>query len=1301
METIEKGKTIELAVIERKTVNSKQCYIVETPDERRQAISLFRFQFEEEVPEKLRCIVKDINNISGELTLEQDFGPILRRFYETGKEYPFVVIREYQSSKKKKTFALSDKYGFVFNLHEKADTKLYAHQHVKCIVEDIRGNKLTLKLSDSTRQQSAKSKDLQQRITEAISNFSHRQCWDKNKYVELVFSSQEKKIYDEQCTSWLQSELLAAGEAMRETLDEIHEVCLFLLEGCDILKNEKQSERTNLQERISKLLDLTERFGQAVEIVEKDECDSYIDSLLSKLRCSGYIYHPNHRLGILITIFALRTDLMENRMEDLLEVIHDSTLDYWKQEPFRSAFIQLLEMYIKSRRKSADLLSVSASANVRSLIKALAVQLLLINTIEEDNQDQLPCDIKLNRSMLYRYASYFLTRSPKTLLERSFRALMEMGESGSYYNWDDTKNVELLANKLCAFLESETTEDVSNLLQHEYKGQKAILRVGNSGVTIFPNTQEESWPVLPKELNLWHQLQVLLPDTLSRKTRVAMDTLRPYKQMWSEIELNIFGEKQPVRQAVKKFLPDQGDVVHIRVDRITGDSMHCVIEEEHYKGEGTMSISDIVDWNPRLYDECFVDEGGYPLLMLAKVVSVNPDGDCTFNMKRLIRAWVHDEIAFEDTKVMKVKSVMGNSANGLSREGIAMTASIPVNFDSPVRPGDYLEVIVDQDDDMRYSNVTVSAIKHTFARWDESMAFMNLINDYADDVLDDDADDMLEEVSQEGAELTPTYIKELILLLDRQAAIEPTIRSFNYLGAARLLAMIVNDKELAEYYKWRMTLLEMLQEFSINEKVDAEKLEELQKAAPDIFAPGSQLRLRFMQIMAVSCQGHPERNHELWRMISEEKDENLQELASMVLSWNFTSDKDMNKSQEEINARIFSLLSLKQRKSTKKSFGRESKTVEFKTSLVYPPENHYRADLRIQTYNILKEVAAFLNAEGGTLYLGVSNEGVATGLENDLAFRTFCYSQDKYDIYFHNQVKAALGLEANSCVSCEWEETDDKEIYVVRVKPCPHVVLLEGTIYERQDTSSEPLTGAYRDEFLKKRPLLVAQLNQQKEPEKKEEKPKNNVAKINSTDKISTSAWRNNVLFNWETDYAEPEAYICFQPNNKFILLDAEQPPYNIDEYDLALTINEEETTGYLVSVYENGKVCRVAMKEILEKNYFTSYKHVDEKMIFACPASEDDYLLTTLRDENGFMFYRTDKVEALQRTRITDSGVLMHPILKYEVVYAEIIPARLAQYCKATPGKALGISALTGTGPKLREDLNRELGIEINPLFK
>lgn len=1297
METIEKGQTIELAVLEKKTVNSRQCYIIETPDNRRHAISLLRFQFDEPVPAKLRFIVKDINSISGELTLEQDFGSLLRRFYETGKEYTFTVIKEHLASKKRKTFSLADNYGFMFNLHESVGTKLYAHQQVKCVVTDFIGNKLTLRLSDSSRQQSDKSKDLQQRITEALANYSHRQQWDRTKFVELVFSSQEIKIFDEQCTSWLQSELLESADQMHDTLEEIHEVCLYLLEGCDILKNEKQSERAGLQERISKLVDLTERFVEAVEIVEKDVCDNYIDSLLTKLSCSGYIYHPNHKLGILITIFTLRTELMENRMDSLLDVIHQSTLDYWRQEPFRSAFIRLLEMYIKARRKNADLLSVGASLNVRSIVKALSVQLLLINTIDADSLDKLPCDLPVNRAMLYRYSSYFMTRSPKTLLERSFRSLMEMNDPVMYYNWEDTKNVELLANKLSAFIDNEPTEEIDNLQQHEYKGAKARLRIGNSGISICANTSEETFPVLPTELNLWHQLQVMLPDTLSRKTRVGVSTLKPYKQMWTEIEQSIFEEKPVVKKTFRKIPPEKGQEVYIRVSHVEGDNLYCVIEEDSYKGEGTMAVSDVIDWNARVYDECFIDECGYPLLMKAKVTRVGIDGTCNFVMKRLIREWVHEEMIYGEKYIMKVKSLSGNTANGITHEGYPMTATIPAEFDAPVNPGDFLEVIMDSDDNLRRSNVSVSAIKHVVARWDETLAFMNLMSGYAEDVLDDNGDEMMEDVLQEGAELSSGYIRELILLFDRQAAVELTIRSFNCLGVARLLSLLIGDKELAEYYKWRMALLEMLQDFSINEKVDATKLEELQKAAPDIFAPGSQLRLRFMQIMAISCQGHPERNPELWKMISEEKDESLQELASMVLSWNFTADKEMERAQEDINARIFNLLSLKQRKSTRKSFGKESKVVEFKTSMVYPPENHFRADLKVQTLVILKEVAAFLNTEGGTLYLGVNNEGVAEGLENDLAFRLFCYSQDKYDIYFHNQIKAMLGLEANSLVSCEWEEADDKQIYVVKVKPCPHVVLLNGTIYERQDTSSEPLTGAYRDEFLKKRPLLVAQMLEPKIPEVKDAKPKAApVAKVQESDVIATSGWRKNVLFDWEPEYIEPARYLSFQPDNKFVLSTPAQPPYNSEDYSLSLVIADEETGGYLVQAFDNGKVCRVAMKEILEKNNFTAYNRVQDKLVFACPAMEGDFLFTVLRDDHGIVYYRTDKVDTLYKTRITDDGELFSSTLTYEIIYADIIPARLAHCCKETPGKALGVNAMMGTGPAMRENIERELGITL-----
>lgn len=1296
MEQLKRNSQITLPVLSKRKIDSRQCYIVQTPDGRQQAITLLRCQFDEETPEQLRCIVKDINPISGELILEQDFSHYLRRFYEVGKEYEFFVTRESGVGSKKKTITLGDDYGFRFTISEK--TSLRIHQHVLCQVEDISGNNLKLHLSESVIQESEKSKNLKERLSDAIEARITERSWNLKDFLALLFSGQDMKSFQEQCTIWLQQEMLRESDAMHQTLTSIHEACLFLLEESDILKRENHGERHDLQERISKLLDLTERFEEAADIVSKDQCDDYIDSLLTKLRNSGYLYHPNHRLGILITIFALRPELMESRMGELMEVIHEGTLDYWQQEPFRSAFIRLLELFIKANRQHADLVSTGASNGVRSIITAISVQLLLASTLDEEGLAKLPCDLRLNRSMLYRYASYLRTSSPKTLLERSFRCLIEMPDAVLHYGWEDTKNVEILANLLCSYADTESNDDVSDLMQHTYEGNKATLRISKNGFFVYPIQEQDTVPVLPEDLALWHQMQVMLPESLSRKTRVNMDTLRPHKQAWKEIEASLFAEKKVEKKKVRKFYPEQGEIVHIRIDKVVGDSLHCIIEEEHLKGEGAMQITDIVDWNPKMYEECFLDEYKNPLLFPVKVVSVTPDGVCTFNMKRLIREWLREEFTYNDQTVMKVKNILGNQAIGFTRNGIPVVAIIPDDMDTAVVSHDYLEVIKDLDDDGKHSNITVSAIRHTTATWDETGAFMNLMNLYADDILDDETEAKDREVFTEGTEMDPVYVQELMLLIDRQAAVEPTIRSYNYLGMARILAMMMGKEDIASYYEWRMKLLEMLQDFSLNESIDQASLDKLLQADRDIFAPGSQLRLRFLQITAISCQGHPERNHELWSIIQNEKEENLQELASMVLSWNFTAEKEMPHAQEEIGSRIFKLLNLKQRTTNKKNYGREGQQVEFKTSMVYPPENHFRPDLKQQTLAILKEVAAFLNAEGGTLYLGVNDSGLATGLEQDLAYRPFCYSQDKYDIYFHNQVKAHLGQEANSLINCSWEDANDRAVYVVTVKPCPHVVLLNGTIYERQDSSSEPLIGAYREEFMKKRPLLGAQMAEEIQPVKAETESSASGFKLSEiSNTIATSQWRNNVLFNWEPDYVEPEAYLCLLPGYKFSLLDSDQPPYDPDTYDLALTIRQEESSGSLILIYEKGLVCRVPMREILEKQRFTEFMRASETLKFACPATDEDYLFTMIRDANGYLLYRTDRIDSLPKDKITSTGDVLSPYNSYEILLADIVPARLAHYCRETPGKAVGISAFTGIGPSLRADLCRELGISID----
>ncbi len=60
----------------------------------------------------------------------------------------------------------------------------------------------------------------------------------------------------------------------------------------------------------------------------------------------------------------------------------------------------------------------------------------------------------------------------------------------------------------------------------------------------------------------------------------------------------------------------------------------------------------------------------------------------------------------------------------------------------------------------------------------------------------------------------------------------------------------------------------------------------------------------------------------------------------------------------------------------------ESKTLEFKSTLQW--DVHQKQKNKELHHPVLKTVAAFLNTEGGTLLIGVDDEGNVLGLNDDL-----------------------------------------------------------------------------------------------------------------------------------------------------------------------------------------------------------------------------------------------------------------------------------------------------------------------------
>lgn len=146
----------------------------------------------------------------------------------------------------------------------------------------------------------------------------------------------------------------------------------------------------------------------------------------------------------------------------------------------------------------------------------------------------------------------------------------------------------------------------------------------------------------------------------------------------------------------------------------------------------------------------------------------------------------------------------------------------------------------------------------------------------------------------------------------------------------------------------------------------------------------------------------------------------------------------------------------------------ESGQVEFKSTL--------RWDLREKKKNpelekvVVKTVAGFLNAEGGTLLLGVADDGSVVGLEPD--FRAIKKAnRDGYELFLTDLLLKAYGHNLAPCLRVTFHPLDGKEVCRVTVEKSPRPVFLkEGNdeaLYIRAGNSTRRLSTKETVEYCK------------------------------------------------------------------------------------------------------------------------------------------------------------------------------------------------------------------------------------------
>lgn len=143
----------------------------------------------------------------------------------------------------------------------------------------------------------------------------------------------------------------------------------------------------------------------------------------------------------------------------------------------------------------------------------------------------------------------------------------------------------------------------------------------------------------------------------------------------------------------------------------------------------------------------------------------------------------------------------------------------------------------------------------------------------------------------------------------------------------------------------------------------------------------------------------------------------------------------------------------------------ESNLLEFKSTL---RKNLYtnEFDKKIE-HSTLKTICAFLNSSGGTLLVGVEDNGKIIGLEKDKFENT-----DKLQLHLSNLIKKRIGKEHSNLIDIEILKVKEKQILKIECTKSRNPVFLkedyEEQFFVRIGPSTSRLTGRELIEYVKR-----------------------------------------------------------------------------------------------------------------------------------------------------------------------------------------------------------------------------------------
>lgn len=1094
--------------------------------------------------------------------------------------------------------------------------------------------------------------------------------------------------------------------ACRAILASFRSTLLYLLEGSGFLNAVSAEHRMSLRQRLTDMVDSIDPYLDTLAVISRGEQDIFVESILDKLRRSGYLYHPAQQFGILMIIFRLYPHKVADYLSRIFESIFGRDLENWKREPFRSAFVEQFKIYVDQARTTIDAMPLAETraqkAGLEAIITAIALQLILA-----DGQDG---DVNRSRteSLFYRYISLLRPLYSEALLSKSFLALM--GASlNTRLKYSQLKEPMMMMTEAAVMPDGDFMTRLP--ATHRYSNGHVDFSISPDGLRIALTGRRDSDDrVIPEGLMPWLRPQIIL-NGIRGMAGKRLRQLSEHKQWWHDIEANLFidsgAEAEQINEKAIRHQAEPGDVTEIVIEGVddyfdNNPTFRCRIDSHEFEpGSGILKRDQIVGYNLKQPSErAWRRADGSPMRFLATVIDVASDGSYVFSMRDEIDDFIDSYFNFDDEYIVIVAGINEHDYSAISSAGIGMF--LEKDPDQAYSVGDIVTCRMIQTSKQGQLRAYITGRTDNPAdRFDKIQAFAKLLHSIDQYEPDGENDNVINNDIEEI--LSTGDIREIIGILRFKAIAETDlITAYDYLRYSRLLAMLIDDIELADRLATHAALLTMHQYYAVNSRIDANELETLAEASE----ADPLLHMIYHRLEMVSWLSRPDRNGDLFATANNPANELEGSLAKMVLSYNMLSDTVADGSgsiASDILQGIKKKLNVNNETRRGKYYGSESKYLEFKTSIVFPataPGKGMREDPDVQQFHILSRIAGMLNAKGGRLYLGVNDNGYEVGMHDDFKYferHTMQFRQISAKIksvgslvnYLDNLIDSVFGKAVAKKIEVCVDDEAEKEVVYFDIAESLEPVFLDGRLFVRQsgqatyeyhNSDIDNFLREREDERLQKQTIAaeklsvagLAKASTVPEPIRPADVAADALA---STDAgtasdnpvLATSQWRPNVLHDYEAGYARPLGYIYFTGEKHIIYSskDLYKDP-GFDDCRQALVIPHDMADAYLVIGYENERALRIPLAEIYEKGENTEVEYNTEyKPLFAALACKDDGLVTVGADSKGNLWKRVNRISQMEQSHLMSIPRRVHdaPInhtVAYEVALGEALP-RLA----------------------------------------